>query len=114
MKYADLHIHTNFSDSTSEPSDVVRRAHQANIDAISITDHDTLEGVGPARQEAEKFNIEVIPGIEMTSEVDGKEVHILGYYVDINDSSFLKKLEKPGKKDYRFLQKPVPSIFFFL
>ena len=48
MKIADLHIHTNLSDSTSSPEDVVKRALEAKLSAISITDHDTVEGIEPA------------------------------------------------------------------
>ena len=94
MKFADLHLHTDFSDSTLSPAELVQVAVNADLDAIAITDHDCVEGIGPALEEARKFELEIIPGIELTAEKDGKEVHILGYFIDYLDKVFLEKLEK--------------------
>ncbi|MFC1703711.1 PHP domain-containing protein [Candidatus Omnitrophota bacterium] len=109
MKCADLHIHTNFSDSTSLPDDVVKRAVAAGLDAISITDHDTVEGVLPVIKAAQNTGLEIIPGIEMTSEIDEREIHLLGYFVDIENAAFLKKLgelqELRVKRIYTMVEK---------
>ncbi|MFC1594706.1 PHP domain-containing protein [Candidatus Omnitrophota bacterium] len=94
MKYADLHIHTIYSDSTATATDVVARSVKEGLSAISITDHDTVEGIPSAVEEGNNHGLEVIPGIEMTSEIDNREIHILGYFVDINHPFFLKKLEE--------------------
>jgi len=93
MKYADLHIHTHFSDSTFSPEEVVKLAHKNHLSAISITDHDTVDAIDPAIKYAEGFSIEIIPGIELTAEVDNREVHILGYFIDHHDERFLAKLK---------------------
>lgn len=94
MKLVDLHLHTDFSDSTLSVAELVQVAVNAGLSAIAITDHDCVEGIEPAKEEAKKFDLEIIPGIELTAEKDGKEVHILGYFIDYHDESFLKKLEK--------------------
>ncbi|MBM3248285.1 MAG: PHP domain-containing protein [Candidatus Omnitrophica bacterium] len=94
MKFADLHLHTDFSDSTLSPAELVQVAVNADLGAIAITDHDCVEGICPAQEEAKKFELEIIPGIELTAEKDGKEVHILGYFIDYLDKVFLEKLEK--------------------
>lgn len=94
MKYADLHIHTHFSDSTFSPEEVVKLAHKNHLSAISITDHDTVEAIDSAQEIAKEFAIEVIPGIELTAEIDKKEVHLLGYFIDYHDEKFLSKLRE--------------------
>ena len=97
MKFVDLHLHTNFSDSTLSAAELVRLSVESGLSAIAITDHDCVEGIDPAKKEAEKFNLEIIPGIELTAEVDGKELHMLGYYIDHHDPKLIKKLEKMKK-----------------
>jgi predicted metal-dependent phosphoesterase TrpH len=78
-RFADLHIHTYYSDSTSSPQEVVQEALQNKLSCIAITDHDTVDGIAPTRKVAEAVGLEVITGIELSSEIHGKDVHILGY-----------------------------------
>lgn len=80
-KSADLHIHTYFSDGTSSPEEVVADAVDARLDCIAVTDHDTIEGVAPVRSIAQQHGIEVISGIELSSDTNGKDIHILGYCI---------------------------------
>ena len=98
---ADLHLHTKFSDGTNSPSDVVSLAHSLGIDTISITDHDTIDGLSEAINAGKLLNITVIPGIEFTAEVGSTELHILGYFFDINNENLLAVLNKVqnGRKD---------------
>ena len=91
-KFADLHIHTHYSDSTSSPEEVIEQAHQQGLDCIAIADHDTVDGIEPTIEAAEKYNIEVVPAIELSSELQGKDIHILGYFFDYKNPNFLKKL----------------------
>ncbi len=93
MKLADLHIHTHYSDSTSPPEEVIEQAHQNGLNCIAITDHDTIDGINPTRQAAEKYNIEVITGVELSAEKNGRDVHILGYLFDHSSKKFLTQLE---------------------
>jgi 3',5'-nucleoside bisphosphate phosphatase len=89
----DLHLHTTASDGTFSPSEVVSFAKDIGLDIISITDHDTVSGVAEAMKTGETAGIEVIPGIEMGSDVDGFDIHILGYFIDHTDKPFVKYLK---------------------
>ncbi|MCG1011792.1 PHP domain-containing protein [Tepidanaerobacter sp. GT38] len=89
----DLHIHTTYSDGLLTPEQVVKKAIDRNLQAIAITDHDTVDGILPAIIEARKYEgFEVIPGIELSTYYDGQEVHILGYYIDYKDLNLKKEL----------------------
>ena len=86
----DLHIHTSFSDGIYSPEEIVDRAHEKGLKVIAITDHDCVEGIAPALRRAEKYDLKVIPGIEMGSD----EIHFLGYFIDYRDPVLLKTLER--------------------
>ena len=89
----DLHTHTCFSDGTLSPEALVALAVKRRLAALSITDHDSLEALGPAR-EAAGTAIEMVPGIELSSAFEGAELHILGYYLDPLDPSLKQRLER--------------------
>jgi len=89
---SDLHIHTHFSDSTASPEEVVEEAHQKGLCCIGITDHDTVDGIQPTMEAARKYGLEVIPGIELSSEIQGRDIHVLGYMIDFKNSELLKEL----------------------
>jgi len=91
-KYADLHLHTNASDGEYSPQEVVKAAYKQGFSAISITDHDTLSGIEEAREACQKLGIEFISGIEISTLWEGKEIHILGYFLEKADGHFLEKL----------------------
>jgi predicted metal-dependent phosphoesterase TrpH len=81
---ADLHAHTTASDGEYTPSQLVALARQANLTAIAVTDHDTLAGIPEAADTARGLThpgVEVVPGVEITADLDGREVHLLGYFV---------------------------------
>lgn len=90
----DLHLHSKASDGSLLPEQVVELATHLNLKTISLTDHDSVDGIEQAMMAAKKFGIEVIPGIEMSSDVDGRDVHILGYHIDHLDASFNKILRE--------------------
>ena len=92
--FADLHMHTFYSDGSDSPEAVVEEACHAGLSIIAITDHDTMAGVKAAQEAALKWGIEVIPGIELSTEVANKDIHILGYFVDQDHPVFAKKLEE--------------------
>ena len=93
MKYADLHLHTLFSDGTYSPEELVGRSLKTGLAAIAVVDHDTVEGIGPAVVEAKDKGLEVLAGIELSAAYADQEVHILGYLIDYQNKSLLKKLE---------------------
>lgn len=78
---ADLHLHTTASDGDFTPSQVVAFARAAKLEAIAVTDHDTFAGVGSALEAAAGSGLTVIPGVEVTAEWDGNEVHVLGMFL---------------------------------
>ncbi len=78
----DLHIHTTASDGTFSPSQVVKISVELKLNAIAITDHDTVNGVSEALKAADGEEIEVIPGIEFSTEINSESIHIVGLYVN--------------------------------
>lgn len=97
MGFADLHLHTNFSDSTYSPAQLVLESAKSGLSAIAIVDHDTVKGIPPALEESGRADIEVIPGVELSAELENKEVHILGYLIDYNKKGLLERLEVLNK-----------------
>lgn len=79
----DLHVHSTASDGVCSPEEVVERAVAGGLDAIALADHDTVAGVGPAKQAARGRPIDVIAGVELSSTFRGEDVHVLGYFLDI-------------------------------
>jgi len=88
QRFADLHVHTRASDGKYAPEEVVRQAREAGLAAMGISDHDSVGGIEEALEAGEKFGVEVIPGIELSSELGTREVHILGYFIDWRDRKF--------------------------
>lgn len=106
---ADLHIHSNFSDGVDSPEEVVRLAAAVGLKTIALTDHDVVDGIDGAKDEGKKLRVEVIPGIEFTTENPRTEIHILGYFIDYKNSEFLSVLEKIQadrvKRIYKIVEK---------
>jgi predicted metal-dependent phosphoesterase TrpH len=79
----DLHSHTTASDGTLSPRELVRAAARRGVRVLAVTDHDSTEGLAEAIAEAATFRpLEIVPGIEINCDVDGGEIHVLGYYID--------------------------------
>lgn len=92
MGYVDLHLHTSASDGVLSPSEIVRYAKAKGLQAIAITDHDTIEGCAEGLSEGEKIGFEVIPGIEISAEHSPGSMHILGYFLDIHHPLLIERL----------------------
>lgn len=92
--FADLHLHTNFSDGTYSPEELVSNAKRCGLAAIALTDHDTVEGCAAAAAACEAVGIEFIAGTELTAEQNGIEIHILGYCLDIHNPKLLTEIER--------------------
>ncbi|EXX85114.1 metal-dependent phosphoesterase [Paenibacillus darwinianus] len=90
---ADLHTHTTASDGTGAPSDNVRLAKAGGLAAVAITDHDTVAGVAEAVAEGVRLGITVVPGVELSTVAEGRDIHILGYYFDLSDKVWLERLQ---------------------
>ena len=92
--FADLHLHTNFSDGTFSPEELVGYAVQQKLSAIALTDHDTVEGCARAAAACEAAKIQFIAGSELTAEQDDNEIHILGYFLDLQNEKLLTETAK--------------------
>ena len=84
MRY-DLHSHSTASDGVLSPTALVRMAADAGLTGFALTDHDTVAGIPEAKAEAERLGIELIPGIELSVQAGGQDVHMLGYSIDHED-----------------------------
>jgi predicted metal-dependent phosphoesterase TrpH len=93
MGYVDLHLHTTASDGVLSPSEIVRYAKARGLQAIAITDHDTIEGCEEGLSEGERVGFEVIPGIEISAEHSPGSMHILGFFLDIYHPVLNERLE---------------------
>jgi 3',5'-nucleoside bisphosphate phosphatase len=109
-KYVDLHIHTTFSDGTSSVKEVMDMAAAKSLKAVSITDHDCTDAYPLACQIGSESGIEVISGVELSSEIEGADIHILGYFVDIENSVLAKKLKEMKDARYIRAQKIVANL----
>jgi predicted metal-dependent phosphoesterase TrpH len=81
------------SDGACTPSEIVWKAKKAGLGIIGISDHDSLNGIQEAIQEGRQAGIEVIPGVEISTDIEDREVHLLGYFVDIENAELQKYLE---------------------
>ena len=78
----DLHLHTTASDGTASPAQTVQTARELGLTAIAVTDHDTVSGVGEALAHGAALGVEVVPGVEVSSDYRDNNIHVLGYFID--------------------------------
>ena len=90
----DLHTHTTESDGSFTPEELILEAKRKGLAAIAITDHDTFAGIDKAMPVALANNIELIPGIEFSTDYNGKEIHVIGLYIDITHPHLNAKLKE--------------------
>ncbi len=82
-RLADLHLHTTFSDGLFPPEEIVRLAHESGVSAVAVCDHDNIDGIARARTAAERLQIDVVTGVELSSQWESfRDIHILGYGFD--------------------------------
>ncbi len=104
---SDLHVHTAFSDGRLSPEDLVAEAKAAGLTYLAITDHDTVDGIRHLYEQGlyPSKTLHIIPGIEFSSEVDGHDVHILGYDFDMYDQALIDKVSEIAESRWsRFSQ----------
>ena len=92
MKAIDLHVHSTKSDGSYTPAELVNYALEKGLAAFALTDHDTTDGLDEALAAASGKDIEVIPGIEFSSEYEGRDIHIVGLYIDYHSDFFKRRL----------------------
>lgn len=98
MKFIDLHVHSTASDGSFTPTEVVHLANEAGMTAIALTDHDTVSGISEAIAAADRTELQVVPGVELSCIYKEKELHILGLYIDHTSESLNTYLTETARK----------------
>ena len=92
-KKIDLHTHSTASDGTFTPSEVAHKAHKTGLSAVALTDHDTINGLAEFKRACGEYGIEGISGVEISARYE-KEMHIVGLFIDENDTELAEKLDE--------------------
>lgn len=116
MGLIDLHTHSNISDGTLSPTELVQHAKACGVSVMALTDHDSIAGVDEAVSMGNEIGVTVIPGVEISAAYDERDIHILGYFVNQNDSEFIEFLhnawiEREGRNEIiaeRFRKSGIP------
>ncbi len=93
-RVVDMHVHSNASDGTFAPFALLAEAKKAGLSAMALTDHDTMDGIAEAAAAAEELGIELVPGVEFSTEYKDCEIHVLGYYLSEEYPRLRAKLEE--------------------
>lgn len=105
----DLHTHTRASDGMNAPAEQVRRARVKGLQGVAITDHDTVSGIQEALEAGTVHGVTVIPGVEISTRANGKDIHVLGYFIDYLDPLLLQHLqelrETRGQRNLKIVEK---------
>jgi hypothetical protein len=96
----DLHAHTTFSDGTFTPEELVVLARERGLSVLAVTDHDSTEGIARANAAAEDGGPAIVPGVEFSTVRDGHGIHVLAYWIDLEDEEFQAELSR--LRDDRF------------
>ena len=95
MAEVDLHLHTTYSDGRLTPTQLVDLVAQRGLRVVAVTDHDSTEGLAEALEAGEKYpNLTIIPGIELSTDIPGTEIHVLGYFINYADPGFQETLSE--------------------
>ena len=92
MKYADLHIHSSYSDGKLTPEEIIKLSIDKGVKYISITDHDSIDSQYILEKDFK--DIEIISGIELSTEIDELEIHLLGYFINHKDELLIERVNK--------------------
>jgi hypothetical protein len=106
----DLHLHSLHSDGTMAVKEIIKEAEGLGLEIISITDHDTVSGVEEALELTKNKSIKVIPGIEINTEYKKREVHILGYFIDIYNGELNETIEKLRNERVNRVKKVITKL----
>ncbi len=95
---ADLHLHSSFSDGRHSPREIFSFAAHGGLDLISVTDHDTVNHIPECLRQADKAWFPFIPGVEFSTGFEGRDIHVLGYAVNIEDTALLEHLARSRRR----------------
>jgi len=108
---ADLHTHSAFSDGVLSPTELVDLAYRRGVRIMALTDHDTIEGLPEAFATAARYpDLTLIPGVEISTDVPGSEVHVLGHFIDWHDQEFQRRLLHMRQSRVRRARKMVDKL----
>jgi predicted metal-dependent phosphoesterase TrpH len=107
---ADLHTHTNYSDGVLSPEQLINKAKNAGLSYLAITDHDNVDAVEEAIETGKSIGVEVIPGVEISSDHNGREVHVLAYFFNYKDEEFLSYLKHVRGERYKRAERIVEKL----
>ena len=97
----DLHTHTTASDGTFTPRELVRYAREKGLAAVAVTDHDSVSGLAEAMAAGEERGVRVIPGVELSSLLEGREIHVVGLFIRPDEPGLLELLESQRRERLR-------------
>ena len=110
-KLVDLHIHSNLSDGSLSPVEIIDIASNSNVAIISIADHDTVDAYNDSLiKYARNINIKIIPAVEISTKHHGKGIHVLGYNFDINNNKLTDKLYTIRNARHIYLHKVIIQL----
>lgn len=109
-RYVDLHVHTNYSDGSFSPEEVVRHAKRLGFSAIAIADHDEVGGVTEAAWFSRSHALEIVPSVELTTSFKGKEIHLLGHLIDHNNRELRERLKEFRYHRFKRMQKMIDKL----
>jgi predicted metal-dependent phosphoesterase TrpH len=106
----DLHTHTTASDGVLTPAELVSEANRRGISVLGVTDHDTVDGLDAVEAAAIGLDIAVVPGVELSTTVDVGEYHLLGYYIDRDDATFVDTLHDLARSRVRRVRQMLDQL----
>ncbi len=93
-KIIDLHTHSTASDGSFTPTELAREAARAGVSAIALTDHDSVSGIAEITAAGEEYGLEVIAGVELSTEYEQEEIHVVGLFIDPGNEALLDQLQR--------------------
>jgi predicted metal-dependent phosphoesterase TrpH len=94
----DLHTHSNRSDGSLTPTELVQRARAANLSVLALTDHDTISGLDEARREADQSGMRLVPGVEISASWRAQAIHVLGLWIDPASRQLQERLDSQAER----------------
>ncbi|MHB8575818.1 MAG: PHP domain-containing protein [Dehalococcoidia bacterium] len=94
MAIGDFHTHSTHSDGKLPPAQLAAMAARNGVRVMALTDHDSTAGIREMARALAAFNVRLIPGVELSTDIPGSEVHVLGYFMDIDDPAFQAELSR--------------------
>lgn len=95
-KLIDMHVHTTASDGQFAPAQIVAMAAELGLGGVAVTDHDTVAGIAEAQAAAEQAGIKLLPGIEVSTVAEGKDIHVLGYFTNNQNKQWQQRIARLG------------------